>query len=141
RLGWKTTMELLSMIFDTDGYFDGGKIRPESIETLMLVVGAKSMQFILQDVVIQPNFEGQPNVVVVSDGLLIHYALKEEIVTWQIQGNTYTIPDNNARYIYAKVSKTDYNEGQLFFSEDQIMADEDPNYYHFMVGTLHSVMD
>lgn len=141
RMGWKTTLELLNMIFDTDGYFDGGKIKPESIETMMLVVGAKSQQFILQDVVFQPNFEGNANVVEVSEGLLIHYALKEEILTWNIEASTHTIPDNNARYIYAKVHKTDYNEGHIIFSTAQILPDEDPTYYHFLVGTLHSVME
>lgn len=141
RMGWKTTLELLSMIFDTDGYFDGGKIKPESIETMMLVVGAKSQQFILQDVVFQPNFEGNANVVEVSEGLLIHYALKEEILTWNIQASTHTIPDNNARYIYAKVHKTNFNEGHIIFSTDKILPDEDPTYYHFLVGTLHSVME
>lgn len=141
RMGWKTTLELLSMIFDTDGYFDGGKIKPESIETMMLVVGAKSQQFILQDVVFQPNFEGQPNVVEVSEGLLIHYALKEEILTWNTQASTHTISDNTARYIYAKVSKSDYDEGHIIFSTDKILPDQDPTFYHFLIGTLHSVME
>jgi len=141
RMGWKTTQELLNSIFDTEGYFDGGKIKPESIETMMLVVGAKSQQFILQNLIIQPNYEGNPNVVAVSDGLLIHYALKEEIVTWQIQEALYTIPDNAFRYAYAKVSKTNYDEGYIIFSTEQILPDEDPNYYHFLVGALHSVME
>ncbi|CAG5072858.1 hypothetical protein DYBT9623_04398 [Dyadobacter sp. CECT 9623] len=141
RMGWKTTLELLAMIFDTDGYFDGGKIKPESIETMMLVVGAKSQQFILQDVVFQPNFEGNPNVVDVSEGLLIHYALKEEILTWNIQASMHTIPDNAARYIYAKVSKSEYTDGHIIFSTDKIKVDDDAAYYHFLVGTLHSVME
>ena len=141
RMGWKTTLELLGMIFDTDGYFDGGKIKPESIETMMLVVGAKSQQFILQDVVFQPNFEGNANVVDVSEGLLIHYALKEEILTWNIQASLHTIPDNAARYIYAKVSKTEYTDGHIIFDTAKILPDQDPNYYHFLIGTLHSVME
>ena len=141
RMGWKTTLELLAMIFDTDGYFDGGKIKPESIETMMLVVGAKSQQFILQDVVFQPNFEGNANVVDVSEGLLIHYALKEEILTWNIQASLHTIPDNAARYIYAKVSKTEFTDGHIIFDTAKILPDQDPNYYHFLIGTLHSVME
>lgn len=141
RMGYLTTLELLNMIFDTDGYFDGGKIKPESIETLMLVVGAKSQQFILQDVIIEPNFEGDPNVIVVSEGLLIHYALKEEIVTWNIQASTTTLTSSAARYMYAKVSKTSYTDGNIIFSTEQIKPDDDPNYYHFLVGTLSSVME
>lgn len=141
KMGWKTTLELLGMIFDTDGYFDGGKIKPESIETMMLVVGAKSQQFILQDVVFQPNFEGNANVVDVSEGLLIHYALKEEILTWNIQASMHTIPDNAARYIYAKVSKTEFTDGHIIFSTAKIKVEDEAGYYHFLVGTLHSVME
>ncbi|MCF2498410.1 phage tail protein [Dyadobacter chenhuakuii] len=141
RMGWKTTLELLAMIFDTDGYFDGGKIKPESIETMMLVVGAKSQQFILQDVIFQPNFEGNANVVDVSEGLLIHYALKEEILTWNIQASLHTIPDNAARYIYAKVSKAQFTDGNIIFSTEKIKVDDNATYYHFLIGTLHSVME
>lgn len=141
KLGWRTTLEVLSMVFDTDGYFDGGKIRPESIETMMLVVGAKSMQFILQDVIISANFEGQPNVVDVTSGLLIHYALKETILVWTMDASVHTIPDNNARYIYAKVNKTVFTGGQIIFSTSQIKPDDDPTYYHFLVGILNSVME
>jgi len=141
RRGWLSTLELLAMVFDTDGYFDGGKIKPESIETLMLVVGAKSQQFILQDVIFQPNFEGDANVVEVSEGYLIHYALKEEIVSWKINSSSTTMQDNAARYIYAKLSKTDFQDGNIIFSTEQLLPDSDNNYYHFLVGTLHSVID
>lgn len=141
RMGWLTTQELLRKIFDTDGYFDGGKIKPETVETLALVVGAKSQQFVLQNIVFEPNFEGQVNVVHVSAGQLIHYAIAETVKTWDIEETTVTILDNNSRYIYAKVSKTDDGEGYIIFSEDQILPDQDPNYYHFLVGLLHTAVD
>ncbi|OZI09579.1 hypothetical protein BWI93_03075 [Siphonobacter sp. BAB-5385] len=138
RYGWRTTQELLSMIFDTDGYFTDGHIKPESIETMMLVVGAKSGQFIL-NVVIEPNYQGNFNVVKVNAGTLTHYTIEETIRTWQIQIQTYTISDNAARYIYAKCSKTNYSDGNIIFSTAQIKPDDDPNYYHFLVGVLHAV--
>ncbi|MDQ6481601.1 hypothetical protein [Dyadobacter sp. LHD-138] len=141
RMGWMTTQELLRKIFDTDGYFDGGKIKPESIETLALVVGAKSQQFILQNIVFQPNYEGLKNVVAVSSGYLVHYAIAETVKTWSIEETLVTIPDDQFRYIYAKVSKSNQDEGYMIFSTQQILPDQDPAYYHFLVGNLHTVID
>ena len=50
RMNWKSYDGLKNMIFDTDGYFDGTRLKPLSIETSMLSVGAKSQQFSLKDV-------------------------------------------------------------------------------------------
>ena len=36
RRNWRTSEELRTMVFDTDGYFDMGNIRPASVETSML---------------------------------------------------------------------------------------------------------
>lgn len=140
KIGWRNTQELLGMVFDTDGYFDPENIKPLSIETSMLVVGVKSQQFILR-VVIEPNFEGQKNVVKVNAGQLVHYTVEETIRTWQISEETVTIPDDNARYIYAKCNKSDGNDAFLLFSTLQIKPDDDATYYHFLVGVLHSVTE
>jgi len=140
RLGWRNTQELLKMTFDTDGYFDMGNIRPLSVETSMLVVGAKSQQFILR-IILEPNFEGQKNVIKVNSGILVHYLIQETILTWQIAEQTTTLPDDNARYIYAKCNKTDFNDGFIIFSTAQIKPDDDATYYHFLVGVLHSVSE
>jgi len=140
KIGWRNTQELLAMTFDTDGYFDTGNIRPLSIETSMLVVGVKSQQLILR-VVIEPNFEGNINVVKVNAGILVQYLVEETIRTWQIAAQTVTIPDNGARYIYGKCHRTNYNDGMLIFSTEQIKPDDDANYYHFLIGVLHSVTE
>lgn len=140
RLGWRNTQELLKMTFDTDGYFDMGNIRPLSVETSMIVVGAKSQQFILR-IIIEPNFQGQKNVIKVNSGILVHYLIQETILTWQIAEQTTTLPDDNARYIYAKCNKTDFNDGFIIFSTAQIKPDDDATYYHFLVGVLHSVSE
>lgn len=140
KLGWKTTQELLNMTFDPDGYFDAQKIKPLSIETGMLVVGAKSQQFLLE-VIMQPNYEGNVNVFQVSNGVLVHGTIEEMIRTWQITGQTITVEDNNARYIYAKCNKTDYNDAHIILSTEQIKPNDNALYYHFWVGVLHSVME
>jgi|GEM_PF-2779050 len=138
RTGWRNTQELLSVIFDPDGYFDGGRIKPESIETGMLVVGAKSQQLIL-NCVIEPNYQGNANVVHVGEGSLTHYTVEETIRTWPIAAATTTIIDSAFRYIYARCAKTNNDDGSLLFSGQQIKPDDDANYYTFLLGVLHSV--
>ena len=58
RRGWRTTEELRTMVYDTDGYFDPENIKPNSIDTNMLTVGSKSQQFVLIDVILQANVNG-----------------------------------------------------------------------------------
>lgn len=140
RNGILTTYELFNNIFDTDNYFDGSRIKPLSIETGALVVGFKSQQYTLQDIVFQPNYENQKNTVHASAGQLIHYTMFPTTKVWNITETTVTIPDDNKRFIYAKVLKSG-NTGVLIFSPNEITVDQDPNYYHFMVGMLNSVID
>lgn len=137
RQGWRTTQETLSMIFNTDGYFDAENIKPESIETSMIVVGAKSQQFVL-NCVIEPNYEGKPNVVRVNTGSLTHYTVEETIRTWQLSAKTTTLTDDAARYIYARCSKSNGNDASIIFSTAQIKPNDEATYYNFLVGVLHS---
>lgn len=134
---WQTTREALDMIFDTDGYFDGGKIKPGSIETRMLAVGAKSQQLSL-DVLIEPNYNANKNVVMVNTGTLSHFGISDTVMDWLIQAGTTTLENDNAYYIYAKCSKANAG-GVILFSQEQITVDQDVNYYHFLIGNLHSV--
>lgn len=140
RQGWLNTLELQSLIFDTDGYFTDGHIKPESIETLMLTVGAKSQQFILE-VVMEPNYQGDPNVVKVNAGVLTHYAVKEDIITWQIQASMTSLNQSGPFYIYGKCHKTNTNDGNIIFSTQKIKPDDDAVYYHFLIGVIHSAID
>jgi hypothetical protein len=137
---WRTTQELLSMIFDQDGYFKDGNIRPNSIETQMLSVGAKAQQFILKNVVIEPNYKADPNVVNVTAGSLIHYGLGDteaDIRTWNLSTETTTLTNTGALYIYARCDKGDAN-GHIVFSNEKHKV-EDNTYYWFIIGVLHSV--
>ena len=70
RKGWRTTEELRNMVYDTDGYFDPENIRPNSIDTNMLTVGSKSQQFVLIDVILEPNVSGLGNRLNASAGPL-----------------------------------------------------------------------
>src|SRR5690606_12588645 len=64
------TRRLQNLTFDPDGYFDTTRIKPLSIETGMLSVGAKSQNFGLNGVTINANTGGDPNHLTISHGSL-----------------------------------------------------------------------
>lgn len=136
RIGVKTTEELKNLIFDTDGYFDPDNIRPNSIETNMLTVGSRSQQ-ISCSVLFNINYEGDKNKVKVSPGLLYSQTFDK---TWNIPGFTFIVPDDQYRYIYGKCSKGD-SSASIVFTQEKIKFDEDPSYYYFLIGILHSVVE
>ncbi len=139
RANWRSSREVLNMVFDPDGDYYTDKIKPASIDTMALSVGAKAMQFGLQNTVFQPNYLGNANRIVYKGGVLIHYTIKEEsAVSWILADGDVTLKNENAYYIYAKCSKKD-NSGSIIFSQSQIKANEDVSYYHFFIGVLNSV--
>lgn len=141
RRNWKASQEVLAMIFDPEGDYYTDKIKPGSIETLMLSVGAKSMQFMLQNTLIEANYQGNKNSVKVTGGVLTHYTITDKILNWNLATSTTTLAsDSTAYYIYAKCQKAG-NAGSIIFSTTQITVDQDPNYYHFWVGVVNSVVD
>jgi len=142
RWSWRTSEELRTMIFDTDGYFDMGNIRPASVETEMLSVGAKSTQFILKEVQVEGNYTGDKSKFHASAGELIHLSIAEEIRTWTLSGNSQnSLVDGTAYYIYAKCTKEPGYTGQIIVDETQRKFDDDPTYYYFLIGVLHSVFE
>lgn len=112
RMQWRTTQELLGMVFDADGYFDTTKIRPSSIETMMLSVGNRNGQFIMRDVIVTCNalINDKPNAnlftVQSNNGILQHYAIEESIRTWTVVANTITLTSNGAMFLYAQCPKS-----------------------------------
>jgi hypothetical protein len=142
RWSWRTSEELRTMVFDTDGYFDMGNIRPASVETEMLSVGAKSTQFILKEVQIEGNYTGDKSKFHASAGELIHLSIAEEIRTWTLSVNDQTgLVDATPYYIYAKCTKEAAYTGQIIVDETQRKFDDDPTYYYFLIGVLHSVIE
>ena len=142
RRNWRTSEELRVMVFDTDGYFDMGKIRPESVSTSMLSVGAKSTQFILKEVEIEGNYTSDVSKFHASAGSLIHLSIADEIRTWTLSSNDQdSLVDETAYYIYAKCTKEAGYTGQVIVDSVQRKFDNDPTYYYFLIGVLHSVVD
>lgn len=140
RANWRTSRQVLDMVFDAEGDYYSEKIKPLSIDTLMLSVGAKSMQFGLVNTVFQPNYLGDSNVIQWKGGVLTHYTINEEhAVSWVIADGSLTFTDSNAAYyVYAKCSRS-AQTGTFLFTTQQIKVEDDANYYHFLIGVLSSV--
>lgn len=140
RANWRTSRQVLDMVFDADGDYYSEKIKPLSIDTQMLSVGAKSMQFGLVNTVFQPNYLGDSNVIQWKGGVLTHYTINEEhAVSWVIADGSLTFTDSNAAYyVYAKCSRS-AQTGTFLFTTQQIKVEDDANYYHFLIGVLSSV--
>jgi len=142
KKNWRTSEELRSMVFDADDYFDMENIRPLSIETSMLSVGSKSGDFVLNEVVIEPNYQNDPaSVNINSGGTLVHFSISETIKTWDIAGTfVNTLSSGTAYYIYARCEK-ETTDGVIIFDSTQRKADSDETYYYFIIGVLHSVIN
>lgn len=140
RANWRSSREVMNMVFDPEGDYYTDKIKPGSIDTLALSVGAKSMQFGLLNTVFQPNYNGNSQLVKWQGGVLTHYTIKEEMaVSWVMADGQVTLTENNsAYYLYAKCERNG-NAGLFIFTKKQIRVEEDANYYHFLVGTLSSI--
>lgn len=135
--------QLQDLIFDPDGYFDGSHIRPNSIETLMLAVGAKSQNFYLNGVRFEANSGDDPNVFAISPGQLVHREIQIEGLgyIWEIGGSTFDGLDPNKHYyLSAKCSRTALT-GQWFLSETSMAAESEAGFIHFNVGVLYAVAD
>lgn len=136
RRGYQVTQELKDSIFDTDGKLDPGIIRPGSIETGMLSVGAQS-QAISTNLILETNVDLNPNKLKANAAVLYSQTLSKQ---WNLTSFTTTLPDNLLRYVYAKVSRTD-TTGTILVTTAKILYEEDPSYYHILIGILSSVID
>ena len=140
RANWRSSREILDMVFDPDGDYYTDKIKPNSVDTLALSVGAKSMQFGLTNTVFQPNYQGNKSVVKWQGGVLTHYTINEHIaVSWVLaDGEVWLDNDDDAFYIYARCNRTG-TDGTIVFTKEQHKTADDANYYYFWIGVLNSV--
>lgn len=144
RANWRSSREVLDMIFDTDGHLYTDKIAPGAIDTLMLSVGAKSQQFGLVGTRFEPNAGGNVNALSWSGGVLTHYTIDDSgVVNWNLANGSATgLNPNLPYYIYARCSRA-YNNytggGTIIISTQQIKFDAENNCYNFLIGILNSV--
>lgn len=143
RRGWRTTEDLRNMVYDTDGYFDTDNIKPNSIDTNMLTVGAKSQQFVLSGCVLQANFGGNPNAFVATAGILSHLTIdNDKIRNWQMNEASFELQSTGGYYLFAKCSKSGEN-GVWYLSQEQLKSEptSDPNNYYYQVGIVSSLYE
>lgn len=135
------TRELLSMVFDPEGNYYTDKIKPLSIETTMLAVGAQSTQFTLMGAAIEPNYGGDANAIKLSATALVHYGIQEDSVrTWSISEITKSgLTPTASYYIYCRCPRAGAQSGVWHLSSQPIRCEQDSRYYYFLVGVLHSV--
>lgn len=141
RRGWRTTEDLRNMVYDIDGYFDTENIKPNSIDTNMLTVGAKSQQFVLSGCVLQANFGGNPNMFVATAGILSHLTIdNDKIRNWQMNEASFKLQSTGGYYLFAKCSKSGEN-GVWYLTQEQLKFEptSDPNNYYFQVGIVSSL--
>lgn len=140
RANWRSSREVLNMVFDpeTGGYYKD-KITPESVDTMMLAVGAKSMQFGLINTVFEPNFNGNPNLFKWKGGVLTHYTINpDKARSWVLADGTTALQQDVPYYIYA-VCNRDNSAGTMSISTTQHKVEESPNVYYFLIGILGSI--
>lgn len=140
RANWRSSREVLNMVFDpeTGGYYKD-KITPESVDTMMLSVGAKSMQFGLINTVFEPNFNGNPNLFKWKGGVLTHYTIDpDKARSWVLADGTTALQQDVPYYIYA-VCNRDNSAGTMSISATQHKVEESPNVYFFLIGILGSI--
>lgn len=140
RANWRSSREVLNMVFDpeTGGYYKD-KITPESVDTMMLSVGAKSMQFGLINTVFEPNFQGNPNLFKWKGGVLTHYTIDpDKARSWVLADGTTALQQDVPYYIYA-VCNRDNSAGTMRISATQHKVEESPNVYFFLIGILGSI--
>ena len=139
KANWRSSREVLDMVFDPEGDYYTDKIKPNSIDTLALSVGAKSMQFALQNVVFEANYQGQKNVVKVSEGTLTHYTIEDSPRTWIVAPAVVSLEeDNTPYYILARCSKSG-ESATIVFSKSPIRVEQEAGMYHFWIGVINSV--
>lgn len=140
RANWRSSREVLNMVFDpeTGGYYKD-KITPESVDTMMLSVGAKSMQLGLINTVFEPNFQGNPNLFKWKGGVLTHYTIDtDKARSWVLADGTTALQQDVPYYIYA-VCNRDNSAGTMSISTTQHKVEESPNVYFFLIGILGSI--
>ena len=141
RRRWRATQELLSMVFDPEGDYYSEKIKPLSIETQMLSVGAKSTQFTLLNVSFEPNYGGNPNTLYITGGTLAHYAIDPDgVKTWRMTGGSFSGLDANTPYYIYALCRRESDDGAFAISTEPVAVEARANDYTFLVGVLNSVV-
>ena len=143
---------LKDTVFDTDGYFNDEHLRPLSIETPYLAVGAKSRDFTTNGIEIKTYKSGEVFRASLSTGYINHRAYwwgggdapseGSDQYTWGVNNSLdMELPGNDKMYyIYVKAERSSQLAG-WHVSTEQLVFDFDINYYHFLLGVIFPASD
>lgn len=142
RLNALNLRELRNYIFDADDYFDSNHIKPQSIETQMLAVGAKSQNFFLSGVTMQPNYQGDASTFYVSEGQLQHREITIPAgFIWNLNPQTFSGLDASKSYYLSARCSTSQLIGTFNLSGTPIKVEDEPGFFNFNIGVLYPVKD
>ncbi len=118
---------------DEEGYFDGTNIRPNTVETQHLAVGAGTRNFQLVGVKMDANKDDVRGKFSNTAGYLILATdIGEDAKTWNISAKTQQQTLGQQLYVYARCSKTT-TAGEIMFSTTR-PALQDSSYHYFLIG-------
>ncbi|MHC5353089.1 phage tail protein [Myroides sp. LJL115] len=138
KRNYEFSQEIQENVFDNEGYFDSGKIKPLSIETKMLSVGAREQQFTLEDLTLM--VEDNNTTLKNTKGQITHYTIEDKPRTWNIPAASFNGITQGFNFIYIKAQKIGQN-ASVFVFPTALKVDEDPAFFHFEAGYLSSVTD
>src|SRR5699024_8006276 len=133
---------LQDAIFDADGYFEPDKIKPLSIETQMLSVGARSQRLNVEGVIWTPNYQDDVSKLKLSSGRLVHFTIDtDEPRIWNLSELVKTGLNNTSTYyIYAKCSRVG-DTATFDVTTQQIRFDDVAGFYYFLIGLAYPPID
>jgi len=138
----KDLQAVTDLVFDVDGYFDPTKIKPLSIETQSLAVGAKPLSMQFDGLEVELNYNASQNQWRITESTMYHFTIEDTPRSWTISSDSGTIPDNDSRYLYVRVVSTPgATTGQWVLDTAQRTIDHEAGYYTFLVGIIHAVRD
>lgn len=155
---FRDALETLGMIQDSKVGDFSGAIAPITVQTMAMLIGDESLQFILCKNVLNPNqerylitYDSSSKKLHCPSGWLKHLTLGIDSIKpshslaeykfWQMTEfeTQYLENPSTKYYLYAKVNKENRSEKGVFvISEDAIAMEEVSGYYHFLVGILNS---
>ncbi|MDM1061949.1 phage tail protein [Empedobacter falsenii] len=137
RRNYLFSREILGNVFDGEGYFDPEKIKPLSIETKMLSVGARSQQFAIKNA----KLTIVDNQTIYNDaGQIVHFTIEDKERVWNILESTISNIKDTFNYIYLKCQRNG-NNANFVVTTEQIKVDQDPVYFYFEYGFLSSIIE
>lgn len=138
RRSYQFAREFHDHVFDGEGYFDMENIKPLSIETKMLSLGSRLQQFGLPGI----DFKLTNNTTLTySAGKIVHQTINPDgLREWTIPANTVSGISTAFNNIYVKCQRVG-NNASIIVTTQQIKVEQDPDFFHFEVGYLSSIID